>query len=210
VHRIHLDYTWHGDLDAWRKRLAEIQPGDLCVLNPSNGPTPDDETERRRTRELCHEIQQREASVLGYVHIAQGNRNIRAVLDDMRTWYVQYGVHRIFFDEVPSTWSGTYLHILRAAATAFLGPTDTNDIVAIFNPGAPMPLVTKIPPSTLVVVHEGPYATYPAGRMWGLRAATICYDAPSAEPILGGPAWQAVTMDGMKRDNNPFDEPEKS
>jgi hypothetical protein len=71
-------YTWHGDAATLSRRLATVNSGDIVVLNPSNGPTPDDAAEQTGVADLVRRVTALGALPFGYVHLGYGSRPVHS------------------------------------------------------------------------------------------------------------------------------------
>lgn len=185
-------YIWWGDDATWNRLYSVMRENDLVVLNPSTGPNPDDEMERSGVRRRKNEILNRGAVPYGYVDLDYGRRTIDAVLSDMRTYYLVYGIERFFFDQSPPHW--------RELHFAYLGHFNQGigQPRAIFNQGV-RGSITKPPAGVLVVTYEGFAANAPEVSVlpWEVW---LTYDAKG--PALHGPWTQGWTADTPP---NPWD-----
>lgn len=197
MNRIHLGYTWHGDHSTWAKRLALVKPGDIVVLNPSNGPQPDDALERAGVASLRQRIRNCQATALGYIHLSYGDRPYSDLFEDLRMWQ-EFGVFRYFFDEAPVMTKAQERRLVGAVQ----GSTH-NGIKCVFNPGTAVLNGWEPDIGNLAVTWEGPFGEFPT-RKWRSWEAAIAYGLPEG---LGrrsdGPLWQAWTNDNLP---NPYDE----
>lgn len=197
TNRIHIAYHWHGDTATWKKRLAVIKAGDIVVFNPSNGPIPDDPAELANCRQLISQVRDRAAAVLGYIHLAYGDRSWADVFSDLKVWQ-EYGVYRHFFDEAPSEMNKFWERRLVGA----INPSPYNGVKGVFNLGT-APLNGWAPDiGNLAVTWEGRSVDFPT-RNWKSWEVAIAYGVP--EPLgrrSDGPLWQAWTSDDLP---NPYD-----
>lgn len=195
--RIHVAYTWHGSA-TWKRRLAEIEKGDIVILNPSNGPVPDDVAEHKAYMNLIEQVRQRRATPVGYVDLGYDNRPARAVVGDVWTWWQLYGLGRLFFDQVPSTITSNEVNGLHALchqtwASAYAKINLVLNCGTVIDPH----LITSS--GALIVTSEGP--TVPTGHTWKPWEAAIAN--ASIARAADGPAWQAWSND--TGDDNPYD-----
>lgn len=199
ANRIHIAYIWHGNQPAWRRQLDLVQPHDIVVLNPSDGPWPDDGGERRDVINLVQRIRAKQATVLGYVNIRWGERDILGVLRDAQEWWSTYGVGRLFVDQVHNNITiGEIAALQRLCASTWL--TAHAKINLVLNPGQ---LLARMPSAmrsgVLVVTSEGPAVPL---RDWQPWEAAIANAAIGRNML--GPKWQAWSWD-QTPDENPYD-----
>lgn len=197
MNRIHPLYVWHGDHAAINKRLATVTKGDIVILNPSNGPRPDDEFERAAVSVLRKQCSARGATVLGYLYLDYGDRPYVDVFEDMEVWQ-SFGVLRFFFDNTPTSISK---FVERRLVGGVQGSVHTG-IRSVFNIGT-LPMSGWEPDiGNLAVTWEGPSVDFPR-RQWRVWEAALAYGVP--EPLgrrNDGPLWQGWTSDTMP---NPWD-----
>lgn len=161
-------YTWHGTL-ATRLDREQLQPGDLVILNPSNGPVPDDETEATNLRAAVATIETKGAYPLGYVALNYGRRDLESFLDDVLRWNATYKVRNVFFDEMPSHWTSGHIGRLTSLVKRVPSPSP---IRAAFNPGTPITAAWRTVPEAVVVTSEGPVLAQ-FNKNVGTRAALV-------------------------------------
>ncbi|KAJ5538062.1 hypothetical protein N7494_007541 [Penicillium frequentans] len=138
------------------------------VINPGNGPGPDDLPDANYTRAIPILSSYANVRLLGYVHTSYTTRNAAAVYRDIKT-YAEWptkstdpnlAVRGIFFDETPQQYSAHSLAYLQnlTQLTKGLKGLGSNPYV-IHNPGAvPDSRYLSIADST--VVFEETYSTF--------------------------------------------------
>ena len=196
-------YTYAGDTAIYAARVVELQPGDVAVVTSGDsGPLPVDQ----RLMQHIADLGARGVQVLGYVHLDEPSRQQRrpvdAVLGDIATWALRYGVNRVFFDEWPASWGSRWLGAMWGACRGYTG---SRGVVCAANPGVPLHLTVPPPAGALVVTHEGP--TVPSWRPepWEVAIVHSVTDVAQtrAQLAVAGWQWGYVTADGP--DGNPFD-----
>jgi hypothetical protein len=190
VKRIIPAYTWHGQL-LTRLAAENLKQGDRVILNPSNGPMPDDETERLNIQNAMRFVRDRKGISLGYVHLSYGARPIGDVIADIVSWRAQ-GISPIFFDETPASWGSIDIMFMVALTSS----------KSVFNPGTPLTGATAaMPPGVVVITHESGEA--PARKPQPWEAALVHSGGASLEQLAAnGWKWGYTTTDTLP---NPWD-----
>jgi hypothetical protein len=104
-----------------------IGPGGIAIMNPYNGPTSSVIPEYT---EAVTQLQSAGVKVIGYVYTSYGARSTSDVTTDIDTYYAQYTIDGIFFDEVSDQVSdvpyyqdiSSYVYNISAGDTVVLNP----------------------------------------------------------------------------------------
>lgn len=190
--RLILAYTWHGQL---RQRLFDenLITGDLVVLNPSNGPVPDDPAEQAAVASVARSVGL--SRCYGYIPLAQGNRPWREIYRDASTWINQFGLSNMFFDECPPDLNKGEFHALTSVS-----------LRTILNPGVAWKGTPTVGQSTIIVTREGEYtnAPPPNARIPHGQQACIAYNTTEKAKavIRSGFGYGYATADTLP---NPYD-----
>lgn len=185
-------YTYHTQL-ADRIAAETLNSADRVILNPSNGPSPDNGLEMDNVRTVATALGKLRA--YGYIHLDQGNRPWRAVYKDARDWIKYYGVDNFMFDDCPP-------NLGRGELTALTGVSRRT----ILNPGVPWTGTQNIGFNTIVITREdsGPLAYPPTSRIPASQQAAIAYntDIKAADLQSLGYGFAYATKDDRP---NPYD-----
>ena len=187
---------WEGD--AWERLLA-ARPA-VIVINPASGPG---ERAHGGYRELVARFAITDTAVLGYVTTSYLAKPIASCATEAARHTDWYGVHGIFWDEVPAERERGRVAALRSLRSiAGSGP----GVRCVFNPGRPVSRGWyRSLSDSVFVTFEGPASAYDVVDVRG-PSDRQCHLVHSADgdPVLPlpGVGFAYVTPD---RPPNPWD-----
>ena len=168
---------------SWERLLAATPS--VIVINPASGPGA---CAHHGYRAIVHRFAAAGTSVLGYVTTAYLERPLDDCAAEAERYRAWYGVHGIFWDEVPAEHQRGRVARLRGLRTVVAdgGP-------CVFNPGRAVPRTWfRSLPDCVFVTFEGPAGAHgfidpvgPRDRQCHLVHSATAADATALPPGLG-------------------------